>query len=722
MMYKFILKGVLQGVGFRPFIYNQCKKNKLKGYVQNIGEGVIVEVDKKDEFINILKNLPPLARLDSYKIVATDNKFDDFSIKESFGGGFSEIPPDLFLCSDCLSELNNKENRRFKHFFITCTNCGPRFSATLKNPYDRNTTTMSEFIMCENCLKEYKSPEDRRYHAQTIACKNCGPRLSFFSNEKKVIEEKTDIDKIKLACGILLNNEVIAIKGIGGFHLAALTTQDGIINLRETVKRKHKPFAVMCKDLNMIKSICYVNNKEEELLTSKERPIVILKKINNSEFKDVSELNSLGIMLPYTGLHYLLFDFINQPIILTSSNISDEPITSTLDEQYTNVILNHNRKIENPIDDSLVKVISDKTFLIRRSRGFVPRSITMESNIKKQILALGAEMSNTFCIYKENKATLSQYLGTTSNPLTLEYFKKTVRKFLQFTNTNPDLILCDLHPGYYTTQFAKELSKELKIPLIQIQHHKAHAFSAAYENGFNDFISIVCDGLGFGEDSTIWGGEIFHNNERVGHLEYQNQLGGDSAAAYPAKMLFSILRNFLKKEDSLKYLRDYYSISEIEILDKQLANKFNCPKTSSCGRILDAASFLLGFCDERTYEGRPAMLLESNSSIPLDINPVIENNILLTTPLFKFIIEHFDKDKSILAATVQKYLAVGLYEIAKQYNKPIVFSGGCAYNNIMSEFLISRGVKTNINIPCGDGGISFGQIAYFLANSRDNIS
>lgn len=718
-MYKFTIKGVVQGVGFRPYIYNACKKAMLKGYVQNIGNGVVVEVNDKDQFIDILKKIPLLARIDSYDVELTDNDLNDFTIMESEGKGFAEIPPDLFLCNDCHRELSEKENTRYKYFFITCTNCGPRFSITKKNPYDRRTTTMNDFEMCEKCKKEYTAPENRRYHAQTIACHDCGPRLNLFV-EGKIIKRHSESEYIKKATELIKQNKIVAIKGIGGFHLACNLKQETIKELGRITGREHKPYAIMCKDFEMANKLAYISDKEKELLLSVQRPIVILKK--RSPLQAISELDTVGIMLPYTALHHLLFDFIDEPIVMTSSNISDEPITRQDSEQIVKNILTNNREIENSIDDSLIKVIQNRPILLRRSRGFVPQSIPIKTQCKKQILALGAELSNTFCVYKNGKAILSQYMGTTSNVNTFNHYKDMINKFLQFTDVHPEIILADLHPGYNTSIYAEELSKNLEIPLMGIQHHKAHAYSVATEHDLKDFVAIICDGLGYGDDNTIWGGEIFHTNKRIGHLEPHYQLGGDSATIYPAKMLFSILSKFLSFEECKKYMRSYFKEKELAIMNKQHDKKFNCPLTTSCGRILDAASFLLGFCEERTYEGRPAMLLEANSTLAYDFEPVIEGNVLITTPLFKFLVDNLNKDKKRLAATVQLYLALGLYKIASKFNKPIVFSGGCAYNKIMTSFMIEKGVYINEKVPCGDGGISFGQIAYFLANSGNNIS
>ncbi len=719
MMYKFIIKGVVQGVGFRPYIYNACINAKLKGYVLNTGDGVIVEVDNKEKLIEILSRIPSLARIDSYDIEQTSNFYKDFTIRESSGKGFAEIPPDLFLCNDCLKELHDSQNRRHKYFFNTCTNCGPRFSISKSSPYDRRTITMDEFKMCEDCKNEYTSPSDRRYHAQTIACHKCGPRLKLIIGGKEV-KLTSETELIRKTAQLIKDNDIVAIKGVGGFHLACNTKSESIKKLRKITGRDHKPFAILCKDISMANTIAYISDKEKEILSSVERPIVILRR--KVHLSGVSELNTIGIMLPYTALHYLLFDFIDKPIVMTSSNISDEPITSSDDAQIVANLLTHNRKIENPIDDSLVKVMEEKTFQLRRSRGFVPKSIQLNSSCKKQILALGAELSNAFSIYKDGKVICSQYMGTTSNSNTFSHYKKMVQKFLQFTDCKPDIILADMHPEYNTSRHGEELSESLHIPLVKVQHHKAHAYSVAAEYNIKDFVSIVCDGLGYGEDGTIWGGEIFYNNERVGHLEEHLQLGGDSATQYPAKMLFSILTKFLSFEECRKYLRNYFTEEQLLIMHKQVNKKFNCPSTTSCGRILDAASFLLGFCDERTYEGRPAMLLEANSTVPYEIELIIEGNVLKTTPLFQFLIDNFEKDKKRLAATVQMYLAQGLYEIASRFSKSVMFSGGCAYNTIMSSFMMKNGVHTNEKVPSGDGGISFGQIAYYLANSGDNIS
>jgi len=716
-MYKFTVRGVVQGVGFRPYIYNACVKAGLKGYAQNIGDGVIVEVSDKEKFIEILKNVPPLARVDSFEIKETKGKFTNFVIKQSKGSGFAEVPPDLFLCSDCLSELKDSGNRRHNYFFTTCTNCGPRFSMTKKSPYDRKTTSMKEFKMCSECETEYTDPKNRRYHAQTIACHNCGPKLSFYK-KGNLVTGKTQNELIEFTAQLIQRGEIVAIKGVGGFHLACGISSKATKKLRVITGRPNKPFAVMCRDLKMVKSIGEPGKKQMQLLESTARPIVLVKKTN--PLTGVTELDTVGVMLPYTALHFLIFDYLSEPIVMTSSNFSDEPISTKREQQITDYVLDHNRVIENAVDDSVMSVVAGKQFFLRRSRGFVPRSIPINAG-SRQVLALGAEMNNSFCVYKDGKAILSQFLGDTSNEAAFAHYIKTLNKFLEFTKTKPDVVLADLHPEYNTSRFAESIASRYGAELKRVQHHAAHGFSVAAENNLNEFSAIVCDGLGFGADGTLWGGEVFDESKRIGHLEEQFQLGGDSAAIFPGKMLFSVLRKFLSFKETRELVQNFKE-NELSVLEKQLSEQFNCIETTSCGRILDSASVLLGFCQERTYDGRPAMLLEANSSTPLELKPVVEKNILKTTPLFEFLVANLDKDKRKLAATVQQYLAEGLYSIAEKTKKQAVFSGGCAYNKIMSEFLIGKGVLVNEKVPSGDGGISFGQLAFHSADSRNNIA
>lgn len=725
-MYRYIISGVVQGVGFRPYIYRKAKALGLIGYVKNIGGSVEVVVNDND-FISKLNDLPPLAKITNYSVEKYPvQNFSDFKIIESsVSTSDAMLPPDIMMCDDCKAELAEKNNRRHNYYFITCTNCGPRFSMITDYPYDRPFTSMNEFPMCDECKKEYTDPINRRYHAQTIACKNCGPKLFLLSNNKKLESgrEFADIELIKKAAEMLKNGEVIAIKGIGGFHLCS--NVDSVKKIRKILGRLDKPFALMVKNIEAAEKIAVINQYEKKLLLGPERPIVVLQKLDKSDYSDVSELDSIGIMLPYTPLHHLLFSFLNEPLVMTSCNIPGEPIIT--EEKLATNFLSHDRKIINRCDDSVIKIISSKTFFLRRSRGFVPLPITLPINTT-ETLALGAELNNVVSVTRGDKCYLSQYIGETSKFETFNYFKETVNNLIKFTRAKPKIIACDLHPAYNSTIYARELLKIHDARLIQIQHHKAHVASVAAEHGFTDYVGIAMDGLGYGEDGNIWGGEVFDVKNgveftRIGHLEEQPQIGGDSATIYPKKMLFGILSKVVSEKKLMEL--NLFQENESRVYFKQLRQNFNISYTTSAGRVLDAASALLCFCDERTYDGRPAMLLESNASTPINLSLKYilptkkETNckVLSTSYLFFELLKMLNENnvkKEDVAATAQFYIANGLLKIAEEKEKPIVFSGGVAYNKMISEHMIKNKVLVNKEIPCGDGGICYGQV--YLAN------
>ena len=721
-MYKIFVQGIVQGVGFRPYIYRKAKENGLVGSVKNTGNGVEIIINDKD-FIEKLTNLPPLAKITDYTIKEMKSKktYSDFIIlKSTYSEGETELPADIFMCDDCLKELKDKKNRRHNYYFITCTNCGPRFSMIEDYPYDRPLTSMNEFKMCSKCEAEYTNPLDRRYHAQTVACKDCGPKLKLLCG-KEDISGSSDVETIKKAVDLIQSKESIAIKGVGGFHICSLCDDDSVERVRNILNRPYKPFAVMVKDIDMVETVACVSAKEKELLCSPQRPIVAIEKKQKDDFKSVSELDSIGIMLPYTALHFLMFDFINVPLLMTSCNIPGEPVSIT--EKIGKYFLTHERKIVNRCDDSVLKVIEDKTFFLRRSRGYTPIPVRLPTDCLDTV-AVGAELNNVICTVKKNKCYLSQYVGDTSKYETFNFLKDTVYNSIKLTRLKPEIVVCDLHPTYNSTVFAKELAEKYNAKLIQIQHHKAHVASVAAEHTLTDYVGIAVDGLGYGDDGNIWGGEVFdvkNGNEfrRIGHLEEQPQLGGDSATLYPKKMLFGILSKLLDENELIKL--GLFDEQESRLYLKVLENNFNVPITTSSGRILDAVSALLGFCDRRTYDGRPAMILESVATKPYDFEPVISNkngkSVLMTTSLFEFLLNNINKDKGRLAATAQMYLAKGFFEIAKQKagnEAPIVLSGGVAYNRMISEFMMKNDVIVNKDIPCGDGGICYGQA--YLSN------
>jgi hydrogenase maturation protein HypF len=727
MMYKVFIQGVVQGVGFRPYIYRKAKEQSLVGSVKNTGNGVEIIVNDRD-FIDTLTDLPPLAKISKYTVTEFRSKrrFSDFSIlKSAVSKGETELPADIFLCPDCLRELRDKKNRRHGYYFITCTNCGPRFTMIEDYPYDRPFTSMHEFKMCLECKCEYTDPLNRRYHAQTIACRNCGPKLRLICDTKD-ISGRTDGETIEKAMNLIKSGEIVSIKGVGGFHTSSRCDDDAVWKIRTLFHRPDKPYALMVKDVEMAKKIASINNKEKELLESPQRPIVVLKKKKKDALPVVSELDTIGVMLPYTGLHYLMFEYITEPLVMTSSNIPGEPISTT--EKIGKYFLTHERRIVNRCDDSVVKVIHDTTFLLRRSRGYTPLPLLLPI-ICKDTIAVGAELNNVICTTKKNKCYLSQYIGDTSNYETYHLLKKTVEKFVHLSRLKPQIIACDLHPGYNSTTFAQELAKKYNAKLIQIQHHKAHLASVAAEHHITDYVGIAMDGLGYGDDGQLWGGEVFFVQKgnkftRIGHLEEQPQLGGDSAAIYPKKMLFGILSKILTEKELLNL--KLFDEKESRIYLRLLQNNFNIPSTTSTGRVLDAVSALLGFCDKRTYDGRPAMILESKATSPLEFEPIFSHQqgktILMTTPLFEYLFRN-KNDKGKLAATAQMYIAKGFFEMAKKALKKkdmhLVFSGGVAYNRMISGYMLRHGVLVNRELPAGDGCMCYGQT--YLANLDKDI-
>jgi hydrogenase maturation protein HypF len=711
-VYCYIVKGKVQGVGFRPFIVQACRAAGIKGYVQNAGSHVKIDVDNPLILEKILKTLPGEMRIDTYEKITTPDVFDDFTIRESQGEGYAEIPPDLYLCEDCQKEMGDAFNRRHNYYFTTCARCGPRYSITRHTPYDRQTTSMSEFAMCHSCAREYAQLDDRRYHAQTIACPHCGPILQLLERGSIIVDDARRA--IDATAKLLLAGEVVAIKGVGGFHWACLTNPTYVNTLRAISGRPHKPYAILCRDMNMVQQIAHVSMEEERLLCSPARPIVVLRK--KQSFPGVSELDTVGVILPYSALHVLLSESVNEPIVLTSANLPNEPITTHAREQVTRYILNHTRQIINPIDDSVMKIIGDKKLFLRRSRGFVPEAIPLASQNDEIILAMGGDTNAAFAVYDRGKAIISPYLGNLSHAGALQRYQQTISTYLERMKIRPTIIAGDAHPSYVSHVLGKSMAEEWGLPFCEVFHHDAHACAVMGEHGLSESTSIVCDGNGYGKDGTSWGGEVFFQGKRAGHLEPQLQLGGDSAVYQPGKMAYSILRKFLTPEKAAAYIAPIFSEKEIHVLEGQWDQRFNTPPTTSTGRILDAASYVLGYCTQRTYDGRPALLLESRSTSPYPFSPIIENNVLQTTPLFEFLIQNSTREKSRLAATVQQYIAQGLSQIAQSFGGTYTFSGGCAYNRIMTSYLLQNDFRVNEKLPCGDGGLSFGQIAYVLAN------
>jgi len=741
------VSGIVQGVGFRPFIYRIALKNGLVGYVRNRGDAVVeivVEGKKKNvrQFLKDLKDeKPPLARI--YDLTTNYSKdegnLEKFTIvksSEEVELSGSVIPSDVSVCNECLKELRDPKNQRYDYFFITCTNCGPRYTIIRKLPYDRLNTTMQDFQMCSFCSREYKDPSNRRFHAQTVACPKCGPKAYLTTNDGEFMECE---DPIREAGRLLEEGYIVAIKGNGGFHVATATTKsEPIARLRKVKHRTQKPFAIMASNLKTVKSFAEVSSKEAELLTSYIKPIVLLKKIDDYYLSELVSpgLHNVGVMLPYTGLHAMLFDRVNEPaFVMTSANPPNEPIVTENAEamkklgSVVDFFLVHNRTIAHRCDDSVVRFHGEDPSIIRRSRGYAPEPIPLKLLVNRCVLGVGAELNVTSCLLLRNKAFVSQHIGDVENLETLVFLKNSINHLTKLTNSKVEVVACDLHPKFTTTKLAQNLGNKLECHVVPVQHHHAHIASLMGEWNLNEMVGIVCDGFGYGSDGTAWGGEILHCNQevfqRLGHLEEQSMVGGDLATLYPLRMVAGILHGEVDVEEWLLSNSDRFphGKKEVEVIVKQL-EKGLVPKTTSCGRVLDAVSAILGLCYERTYEGEPAMKLESvalKGKDVLNLTPRLEGNVIDTKLLVQEIFNQKDNySVADLACSAQSYLARSLAHLAVEGAERlnvnhVGFSGGVAYNRhitvVIRRIVEGNGFKFIVHnrVPPGDGGISFGQ-------------
>lgn len=746
MQFKVAIKGIVQGVGFRPFVYRTAKRYEIKGYIKNSGNSVELLIQGKEknltQFLNILKNnAPPLSRITDIEIIPCNTKsYSDFFILKSERDGESDsvIPPDISICKRCLGEMLDKKNRRYLYPFTVCTDCGPRFTIIESLPYDRENTTMANFRMCKLCKKEYLNPLERRFRAEPICCQECGPRYELY-RRKQNMHSNSPIKDVAIA---IQHGEIVAIKGIGGTHLCCAIHDDTIMKMRSILKRPNKPFAVMARNLSESHKIAFISEKEEKLLLSPQRPIVILKKKNLLSEYISPGLDSIGIMLPYSGVHYLLFHYSKLPaFVMTSANMPGEPMAIHNEDILSieaDVSLIHNRRIKNRCDDSVIKVINNNATFLRRSRGFVPIPIEVMST-NKTVLSLGAELEVTACILKDDKAFLTQYIGNTTKLKTLEYLESAIYNLMELTGIDkPEAIAVDMHPSFNTTTLGMELSRKFDIPLIRCQHHFAHAASLMAESNQKPMVCIVADGVGYGNDYTIWGGEIIvvdEGFERAGSLMPQLMPGADLASKYPARMAIGILSRKYDQKELWKMFQPYFSKNELAVILKQIETRFNTPITSSTGRILDSIAGLLNVCTQRTYEGEPAMKLEAFAAkgnkcveIPILITKKDGRYMLDTTEIVDAVYNARNKHRfQDIAASSQSAIARGLsymaIEVAKDRGiKVIGFSGGVAYNNaIITEAqntVEKEGFEfvTHVKLPCGDGGISLGQAVIATIN------
>ncbi len=732
---KIFIQGVVQGVGFRPTVYRIAKRMGLKGYVRNNGSNVEICLDKEHKkFLTVLKNeLPVNARIDDIKTEESNDRYDGFTILESSNGfRYSTIPPDTGICDDCLSELFDKKNRRYLYPFTNCTNCGARFSLIKDVPYDRKNTSMADFVLCESCRKEYVSPDNRRFHAQTISCPEHGPEYVLYDKNKKIVD-----GNIKRFAELLDKGIIGVLKGWGGMHICC--GLNDIKKMRKWYKREYKPFAVMLKDMDTVRKYVEITDDEKKILTSVQKPVVLLKKKDDKKINQILEdispgLPNIGVMLPYSGIHHILFHYMkNDGVVLTSANIHDEPMIINHDvfNLGADYYLLHNRKIVNRCDDSVIRTYKNRKFFIRKSRGWIPMKIDVDYD--NNVVSAGAEQNISSSVSKNSAVYSSQYIGNVRYYPTFLFLEESTFYLMHLLGVKSvDGVGIDLHPRYVTRKFGEKISEKHDAELFEIQHHWAHAVSLMVDNKINEsIVALTLDGTGYGNDNKIWGGEVLLSNynsfERVGSLEEIPLIGGDASVKDPRRVVFAIFEKIGIDAD----INDYFDEKESDIFRKSMKN---APLTTSFGRILDALSCYLNICQRQTYDGEPAMKLEKyledgRLKYGFDVDIVNrERKIVGTIDMFRQLVD-YTKNKSIskqkksdLSYSFVYHLLKELIRIAVEKAdekgiKYIGITGGVSYNTTITKIVESFIKKSNKkflthdNIPNGDEGISVGQNA-----------
>jgi len=736
------IKGFVQGLGFRPFVYRLAKQYQQSGWVLNSSQGLAISLEgdegKQQGFlIDLQDKLPPYADIQSLSITSkTIQNFEKFSIKSSVTEGDKSafVLPDISPCKECLTDLFNSESRFYRYPFTSCCYCGPRYSIIKQQPYDRIRTSMAPFLACDKCLAEYSTIDDRRFHSQTIACPACGPQLSLLDKDGNSIKQGDQA--LTRAIDYLKQGKVVAIKGVGGFQLLVDASHSEAVNqLRTAKQRAEKPFALMVKDLASAKQLCQITEVEKQTLTSHTRPIVLLKRLNNQLIAEAVAPNNtlLGIMLPASPLHYLLaYDF-KTALVVTSGNSKGEPLCIT-EQQALNSLsgiadffLTHNREISRPLDDSISRVINNKATLLRRARGFTPMPITIDQALPDQI-AVGGQMKNTLAVSQGNQLILSQHIGGLESLNSQRQFQQTLTDLQRFYSISAETVIHDLHPDYHSTIIAKQLTINKKA----IQHHQAHILSCMAEHQLKiPVLGFAWDGTGLGFDNTIWGGECFVVNEsgfyRYAHFKTFALVGGDKAASEPRRsalgMLYAIYADDLFNDQQINVL-SAFSAQELKLLQQSLNKKINTLDTSSVGRLFDGVSSLLGLCHINAFEGQAAILLEQAASVvnTEDSYPfkVLEGQSLIIdwqSMVIEILADLPQLSKNTIAAKFHNTLANIMLEIANQsQQQTIVLSGGCFQNAYLTECCIKKletagfTVYTHEKIPPNDGGLALGQL------------
>jgi hydrogenase maturation protein HypF len=742
---KIIIEGIVQGVGFRPFIYQLATRFELSGSVCNDTRGVIIEVEGEDAALSqfvaaVSAEPPPLAVLQSINIEQLSlQNTTGFQILQSAldASRRAQVAPDTFVCDDCLQELFNPADRRYRYPFINCTNCGPRYTIVTGIPYDRPLTTMVDFPLCDDCHSEYNDPSSRRFHAQPNACPVCGPQLSLFDNEGRQAVSKEPLAE---AIERLEAGQIVAVKGLGGYHLAVdAGNHAAVLELRRRKQRDEKPFALMARDLDAVRQFACVNEDESRLLQGPERPIVLLRqKRNHLLAESIAPGNRyFGTMLPYTPLHYLLLQDQCKALVMTSANLADEPIAFEDHEarqrldSIADAFLSHNRRIHTRTDDSIARVMAERPLLLRRSRGFVPRAIALPEE-RPPVLAVGAELKNTICLTRGDRAFLSQHVGDLKNLEVYASFKQTIAHLQSILEIRPEKVVHDLHPDYYSTRYALE---ESGLPAVTVQHHHAHLASCLAEHGVAEpAIGVVFDGTGYGADGNIWGGEFLVGDltcyQRVGHFSYQPMPGGDLASKEPWRMALSYLQSIYGELPVELNHFAHIAENELRLVSQATMKGINAPLTSSCGRLFDAVAAILGVRQTVSFEGQAAMALEmtadpdQSTAYPCLLSDEDEMIIYNPTPMIAAIVNDQLAGMGIseIAGRFHVSMAAMIEEVCAQLRgrtglNKIVLSGGVFQNCLLTEMALTRleksgfEVLTHSLVPPNDGGLALGQAA-----------
>lgn len=755
------VRGIVQGVGFRPFIYQSAVRRGLAGTVSNTPTGVQIHVEGDPEAIrsfmaDVRANAPPLSHITEMDAVPAAFKyFDHFSITASRSGNqrATLISPDVSICEDCLSELFDPQDRRYRYPFINCTNCGPRYTIVDDIPYDRANTSMKHFPMCTTCKAEYEDPQNRRFHAQPNACPDCGPHVSILDANGGHIACK---DPIARAAGVLEQGGITAVKGLGGFHLAADATNEKAVNrLRAAKHRAAKPFALMTADMEAIEAFACMTAEEKALLLLPWRPIVLLKKrFPNTIASSVSPENQyFGVMLPYTPLHYLLFSHGFSALVMTSGNLSEEPIAIDNLESVNrlagiaDVFLVHNRDIYMRSDDSIVQHVAGAPRLLRRARGYVPAPVFLDQSVPA-ILACGAELKNTFCLTKNSHAFLSQHIGDLENLRALDFFRHTVESMKRLLDIEPGCVACDMHPDYFSTRYARQ---QKRLPCIEVQHHHAHIVSCMAENHVQDpVIGLAFDGTGYGTDGAVWGGEVLIADRlafrRAAHLSYAAMPGGAAAVKEPWRMGLSCLLGAY--DNSLEHLElpflDTLDPGSVRIIKEMIQKRVNAPLTSSMGRLFDAVAAICGLRSKVDFEAQAAMELEALAAehmFPMDPALCYDYEIpesreealeIPVSGIIRAVVRDLQDgvDPAHISTRFHTTLVILFADVCCRFRQTtglerVALSGGVFQNVLLleglCETLSARGFSVIIHrhVPANDGGICLGQAMVAAARFKD---